>query len=84
MAKYKLLEKAFIENRLWEPGEVVEIDDGAVPGPHMLPVDKAAKAMAADIGLVNGPIPDPVDEMTAESLGAAPQNIKSGITASGA
>ncbi len=85
MAKYKLLEKAFIDNRLWETGEVVEVPEGTVPGSHMQPVDSEAKKMAKEIGLVNGPMPDPVDEMTADvtNFGAAPQAVKSGMTAAG-
>ena len=82
MAKYRLLEKAFIHNRLWEPGEVVEVDDSVVPGPHMLPVDLSAKRIAKAVGLENGPLPDPVDQLTmtdAERIGAAPQNVKSGM-----
>jgi len=86
MAKYKLLEKAFIDNRLWEIGEEVEVPEGTRPGPHMQPVDSEAKKVAKEIGLVNGPMPDPVDEMTmsdAERLGASPQGVKSGMQAAG-
>ncbi len=83
MAKYQLLEKAFIDNRLWEPGEVAEVPDDFIPGPHMLPEDHAAKKMAKEIGLVNGPLPDPVDQITSDvtNFGAAPQTIKAGMTA---
>jgi hypothetical protein len=87
MAKYKLLEKSFIDNRLWEEGETVEVADELIPGPHMVPVDAAAHKMAKKMGLVNGPIPDPVDALTlteAEKMGASPQGIKSGIAASDA
>jgi hypothetical protein len=35
--------------------------------------------MAKSIGLVNGPLPDPIDEIT--SLGATPAGAKTGIRA---
>ncbi|MGC9195349.1 MAG: hypothetical protein ACP5IL_07830 [Syntrophobacteraceae bacterium] len=83
MAKYELLEKAFIDNRLYEPGEIVRVADSVVPGPFMKPVDAAAQKRAKEIGLVNGPMVDPVDELTAtpESIGASPQGVKSGMAA---
>jgi hypothetical protein len=84
MAKYRLLEKAFIENRIWEPGEIIDVPDNVTPGPYMEPVDAAAKKRAKDVGLVLGPIPDPVDELTAtrvETIGASPQDVKSGMAA---
>ena len=84
MAKYKLLEKAFIDNRIYEPGEVAEVDDTVVPGPFMKPVDSAANKKAKEVGLVLGPMSDPVDELTAtkfEAIGASPQDLKSGMAA---
>jgi hypothetical protein len=87
MAKYKLLERSFINNRIHEEGDTVEISDGIIPGPHMVPVDDAAKRIAKRVGLVNGPIPDPINEITmteAERMGASPQEVKSGMAASGA
>jgi hypothetical protein len=79
MAKYKLMEAAFINNQLHQAGEKVEVPDDLVPGPHMVPVDKAASKAAREIGLVNGPMRDPIDEIT--SLGASPAGVKSGIRA---
>ena len=82
MAKYELLEKSFIDNRIWEPGEIVEVPDDLIPGPHMVPVDDAAKRVAKKLGLVNGPLPDPVHELTltdAERMGASPQGVKTGM-----
>jgi hypothetical protein len=79
MAKYKLTETAFINNQIYQPGAKVEVPDDFIPGPHMIPVDKAAAKMAKEIGLVNGPMPDPIDDIT--SLGASPAGVKSGIRA---
>lgn len=79
MAKYKLTETAFIDHRIYAAGEKVTVPDDFIPGPHMIPVDKAASAMAKKIGLVNGPLPDPIDEIT--SIGASPAGAKSGILA---
>ncbi len=80
MAKYKLTERAYIDNQLWGPGDKVTVPDDFIPGPHMIPVDAAASKMAKSIGLVNGPIPDPIDEIT--SLGAAPAGRRTGVRAS--
>jgi adenosyl cobinamide kinase/adenosyl cobinamide phosphate guanylyltransferase len=79
MAKYKLNETAFIDNRICLAGETVEVADEVIPGPHMVPADRAARKMADSIGLVNGPLPDPIDEIT--SIGASPAGVKSGIAA---
>jgi hypothetical protein len=62
MPKYKLLEKAFIDQRIYEAGDEVEF--AGRPGPHMVPMDAEAKAIAKKLGLVNGPIPDPIDQIT--------------------
>jgi len=43
MAKYKLTDTAYLAERLLAPGEVVEVADTVVPGPHMNPVDDAAR-----------------------------------------
>ena len=44
MAKYELLEKAFINNRIYEVGEVVDVDNSAIPGPFMKPIDARRKS----------------------------------------
>jgi hypothetical protein len=86
MAKYKLLETAFIHQRLWQPGEVVEVSNDLIPGPHMKPLDKAAQAAVKRNGVIVGPSPNYVDEVSGgasvQSRGASPQDIKSGIEAS--
>lgn len=79
MAKYKLLEPAYIDNRIYVAGEKVVVPDDFIPGPHMVPIDAEAKKMAREIGLVNGALPDPIDEMT--SLGSTPAGAKTGIRA---
>lgn len=84
MAKYELLEKAFIDNRIYEAGEIAEVGDSVIPGPFMKPVDAEAKKRAKEVGLVLGPMPDPVDQLTAmkvEAIGASPQGVKSGMAA---
>lgn len=53
MAIYKLLGPAFIGGSLRLTNEEVEVPDDFMPGPHMEPVDEAAKQMAAQVGLVN-------------------------------
>lgn len=46
MAKYRLTQAAIIDDRQRAIGEEVEYD--GVPGPHMEPVDAAAKKAVAD------------------------------------
>lgn len=46
MAKYKLTQRAIIDDRQREIGDEIEYD--GVPGPHMEPVDAAAKKAVAD------------------------------------
>ena len=58
MAKYKLLENAFIKDSLallpslYRAGDIVTVSDDLVPGPHMVPQDDAAEEAAARAGLV--------------------------------
>jgi hypothetical protein len=63
MAKYRVLERSFIANRLLEPGAVVEHDfsDGGTHGPNLEPigdviVKKGRKAKDAP------PATDPADD----------------------
>ena len=42
MPKYRLVEPAFIDDRLWEAG--TEIEFSGKPGEHMIPLDPAARA----------------------------------------
>jgi hypothetical protein len=44
MARYELLQKAFIDVRVHEAGETVTVADDVIPGPYMKPLDKAAIA----------------------------------------
>lgn len=45
MARYRVLEKSYINDRLVETGEEVEYE--GLPGHNLEPLDKAAKAAAA-------------------------------------
>ena len=65
MAQYKLLETAFINQRLYVEGEICEVDDSVIPGPHMVPQDDAAKKAFKKAGITNGALPDPIEELTA-------------------
>jgi hypothetical protein len=82
MAKYKLLQRAFINNTLFDEGAVVEVADDFEPGSHMVPMDAAAKKKAKEVCLVNAEVPDFVDAMTGgvnvAAYGASPQR-KSGV-----
>ena len=80
MAKYEILERSFIHQRLWEPGEIVTVDDDLVPGPHMKPLDAAARKAIKKNGIIVGCIVNYVDAIT--GFGVSPQDVKSGINAS--
>lgn len=51
MAVYKLLDKAYFD-QVYNAGEEVTVDDSVIPGPHMVPVDAAAKAAAKKAGII--------------------------------
>ena len=82
MAKYKLLEKAFINQLLLEAGSEVVVPDDVIPGPHMQPMDAAARAAFKKTGFINGASlqNEIVDSIAA--YGASPAGMKSGINAS--
>jgi hypothetical protein len=86
MAQYKLLQAAYIDNILHGEDDVVTVSDDLIPGPHMVPVDAAAKKKAAEIDLKNESVTDFVDTMTGgvdvRAFGASPQ-IRSGMLADG-
>lgn len=57
MAKFKLAQDAYIDDRLWKKGDIIEIDPKVHrPGPHMLPVDAELPAMG------------PVDQLALRTL----------------
>jgi hypothetical protein len=68
MAQYKLLEESFAQDRrelpmgprIFQVGEILDVADNVIPGPHMVPVDSAARLAALKAGLVNerGPATD--------------------------
>jgi hypothetical protein len=83
MAKYKLTQKAYINNQYLSEGTVVIVADDFVPGEYMIPMDGAAKKMAKEIGLVSDAPKNYVDEITGAAdvtkFGASPQQ-GTGIT----
>jgi glutathione S-transferase len=81
MAKYKLLERAFIHQRLWEPDEIVEVADDLMPGPHMVPQDSAARAAVKKYGVIVGEAAQHSLVDSIASFGAAPP-IKHGMASS--
>lgn len=57
MSQWMLLERGFFHEvgyigpQLYGPGDIVTLQDPVIPGPFMVPVDSAAKAIAAAQGL---------------------------------
>jgi hypothetical protein len=86
MAQYKLTQDAFINNIYYGTGSTVTVADDLVPGPHMIPVDAAAKKRAKETGHKPDAVPDYVDQITGQvdvtKYGSSPQ-VNSGIMLSG-
>jgi len=86
MAKYKLLQRAYINNQLYDEGATVEVSDEMLPGSHMVPLDAAARKRAKEAGIENMQVPDFVDALTGgpdvRAYGASPQ-MKSGVLSDG-
>lgn len=59
MAKYRFEQRSYHGDRLIEKGQEFEIGDDVIPGPHMFPLDDAAKAAAEKGNVVfTGEVPD--------------------------
>lgn len=48
MAKYRILETSYINERIYQPGEEIEFSGDHSPGFHLDPIDDAAKRAVAD------------------------------------
>lgn len=83
MARYELLERSFINQTLLDPGAIVEVDDDVIPGPHMKPVDTAAKTAFKKTGFVVGAVTEHEIVDSIATFGASPAGVKSGMNASG-
>lgn len=83
MAKYKLLEAAFIQEVnsagpcLCTEGQTVTVSDDTIPGAHMQPLDAAARKASAGMELISNP--HTRGGHTDADFGASPQDIPSGF-----
>lgn len=83
MAKYRLLEAAFIQQvnsdgpQLYPEGSIIDVPEETIPGPHMLPLDAAARTASAGMELISNP--HTRGGHTDADLGASPQDIPSGF-----
>lgn len=68
MAKYKVLERSFLNNRLHEAGDIINYD--GTPAANLEPVDSAAKA-AVKAAAASGEPLDIVDSKAAEGEAGA-------------
>ncbi|MGO9020055.1 MAG: hypothetical protein ACLQVJ_17095 [Syntrophobacteraceae bacterium] len=62
-AQYELIEKAFIGDHIRYEGERIEVPANLVPGPHMIPLNEAAKKAFKQAGIENGRVRDGIDEL---------------------
>lgn len=69
MARYRVLQKSFINNQTYDVGAEVEWD--GVPASNLEPIDKEAKAAAADAATSGQPVTVPEDWNPAPSADAA-------------
>ena len=67
MPQYELTETAYINDQLKQPGETVYTR--GIPGPHMIPVNEAAKAMCAKHSREMQAV-DPIHSLTLVGPGA--------------
>jgi hypothetical protein len=49
MAQYRVTETSYLDSRIVIEGETVIVPDGTIPGPHMTPLDDAARMAAKDV-----------------------------------
>jgi len=65
MPSYRIHQLSHIDDKLIEPGTVVEVDARHIPGPHWEPMDEAAKALAKKHQIkFTGQVPDPTDKLS--------------------
>ena len=60
MAQYRVTETSYLDGRIIAEGDTITVSDDTIPGPHMQPLDDAAKKAAKDIK--PGKI-DPVEDL---------------------
>ncbi len=65
MARYRVTEPCYIDDRLLQPGDEIATADSLIPGPHLAPLDEAAQRAVKAAGPVRMGRVDPVESMTA-------------------
>lgn len=66
--QYELTEKAYINDRLYEPGDKIYYK--GIPGPHMLPLNRAAEEMFVTHNINPNGTDNPIDALTVVGPGA--------------
>ncbi len=66
MARYRVTEASYIDGRLLQPGDEIATADGLIPGPHLTPLDDAARRAVKAAGPARMDRVDPVEAMTAQ------------------
>ncbi len=83
MAKYKLLEAGFFQVKcadgpqLYPEGSIIDVPEETIPGPHMQPLDAAARTASAGMELISNP--HTRGGHTDADLAVSPQNVASGF-----
>jgi len=63
MARYRITEPAYINLRMLQEGDEIDLADDFVPGPHMQPRDEPARRAARAAGQRMAKF-DPIDTLT--------------------
>lgn len=70
MARYRVTETCYVNDRLLKPGDDVEVADTVIPGPHMTPRDDAARKAVKAAG-ARMTRTDPIEAMTTPTVAGA-------------
>jgi len=70
MARYRITETSYINDRLVAEEAIIEVADDLVPGPHMQPRDDAARKAVKAAGQRMAKV-DPVESLTQRPAEAA-------------
>jgi hypothetical protein len=75
MARYRVTALCYINDRILQDGEDVEVADDLIPGPHLSPRDDAARRAIKGAGARMTNRVDPIDSLTMPAPGAGQNTL---------